>query len=116
MAAPRREDAQLLIQLAQLGTSLGMDEAMPAIFGEDFDPQRADVMDKPVRTMLGFGELIGTLVKHDLISSELVHDWLWLGGVWARVGPAALRQREKLGEPRLYENFEAMVQPSSPGN
>jgi hypothetical protein len=105
-----------LIQLAQLGTSLGMDEAMPTIFGEDFDPQSADVMDKPVRTMLGFGELIGTLVKHDLISSELVHDWLWLGGVWARVGPAALRQRERLGEPRLYENFEAMVQPASPGN
>jgi len=27
----------------------------------------------------------------------------------ARVGPAAKRQREKLGEPRLYENFEALA-------
>jgi hypothetical protein len=63
-----------------------------------------------VRTMLGYGELIGALVKHDLISAELVHDYLWLGGVWARVGPAARRQREKLGEPRLHENFEALVE------
>ncbi len=110
MTAPRREDAQLLIQLAQLGTAMGIGEAMPSIFAEDFEPDTAEIMDKPVQTALAFGELIGTLVKHDLISAELVNDWLWLGGVWARVGPAALRQREKLGEARLYENFEALVQ------
>lgn len=110
MTAPRREDAQLLVQLAQLGSAQGVFEAMPTIFAPDFDPDSAEISDGPVRTALGFGELIGTLVKHDLISSELVHDWLWLGGVWARVGPAALRQREQLGEPRLYENFEAMVE------
>jgi hypothetical protein len=109
MAAPTREDGHMLIELAQLSTSLGVMEAMPSIFAEDFDPETADVMDRAVRTMLGFGELIGTLVKHDLISAELVHDWLWLGGVWQRVGPAALRQREQMGEPRLYENFEALV-------
>jgi len=110
MGSPKREDGQMLIQLAQLSTSLGVDEAMPTVFADDFDPESADVMDKPVRTILGFGELIGTLVKHDLLSSELVHDWLWLEGVWKRVGPAALRQRAKLGEPRLFENFEALVE------
>lgn len=109
MAVPTQEDGKMLIQLAQLGESYGLMEAMPAIFGEDFDPETADVMDVPVRTMLGYGELIGTLVKHDLISAELVHDYIWFGGIWARVGPAAKRQREKLGEPRLYENFEALV-------
>ena len=59
--------------------------------------------------MLAFGELVGTLVKHDLVSAELVNDWLWLGGIWKRVSPAVERQREALGEPGLYENFEALV-------
>ena len=57
-----------------------------------------------------FGESIGTLTKRDLLSSELVQDWLWIGGMWSRVGPAALRRaREKFGQPRLYENFEALA-------
>jgi hypothetical protein len=41
--------------------------------------------------------------------SELIDDWLWIEGMWSRVGPAALRAREKFGEPRLYENFEALA-------
>ena len=110
MAIPTQEDGKMLIQLAELGQSYGLIDAMPAIFADDFDPETADVMDKPVRTLLGYGELIGTLVKYDLISAELVHDYIWLSGLWARVGPAAVRQREKLGEPRLYENFEALVE------
>jgi hypothetical protein len=109
MAIPTQEDGKMLIQLAQLGRSYGLNEAMPAIFADDFDPESANVMDTPVLAFLAYGELIGTLVKHDLISSDLVHDYLWVAGVWARVGPAAKRQREKLGEPRLYENFEALA-------
>jgi len=110
MPAPTREDGQMLIQLAQLGQSYGLMDAMPVIFSDDFDPETAEVMDAPVRTLLGYGELIGTLVKHDLLNRDLVNDYLWLGGIWARVGPAAKRQREQLGEPRLYENFEALVE------
>jgi hypothetical protein len=109
MSAPTREDAQLMVQIARWGTELGLDEAMPALFDESFDPQSADAMDKPVRRLLMLGETIGTLVKHDLLSAELMQDWLWLDGVWKRVWPAALRQREKFGDARLYENFEALV-------
>ena len=32
MASPTRDDAQLMIQIAQWGTSLGIEEAMPRIF------------------------------------------------------------------------------------
>jgi len=32
-----------------------------------------------------------------------------VSGVWARVGPAALKQREKHGVPELYANFEALA-------
>ena len=110
MASPTRDDAQLMIQIAQWGTSLGVQDAMPRIFADDFDSDTADAMsDQAVRTMLMFGESIGTLTKNDLLSVELVRDWLWVEGIWSRVGPAALKQRDKFGEPRLYENFEALA-------
>jgi hypothetical protein len=110
MAAPTRDDAQLMIQIAQWGTSLGIQDAMPRIFADDFDPDTAEAMsDQAVRTMLTFGESIATLTKNDLLSVELVRDWLWVEGIWSRVGPAALKQRDKFGEPRLYENFEALA-------
>jgi hypothetical protein len=110
MAAPTRDDAELMVQLAQWGTALGVDGAVVDVFAEDFDPASADVMtDGAVRKILQFGESIATLTKRDLLSTELVNDWLWVDGLWSRVGPAALRAREKYGEPRLYENFEALA-------
>ena len=109
MASPTREDAQLMIQIAQWGTALGTGDAFAQLFADDFDPETAEVTDQAVRTILVFGESIGTLTKRDLLSAELVHDWLWVEGLWARVGPAARRAREKFGEPRLYENFEALA-------
>ena len=110
MGSPTAEDAQLMVQLARWGTELGIEEMLPSLFDESFDPEVADALsDRPVRTLLMFGESVGTLVKHGLLSYELVHDWLWVEGIWARVGPAALRLRERLGEPRLYESFEALA-------
>jgi hypothetical protein len=110
MGSPTHEDAVLMIQIAQWGTSLGLQDALPQIFADDFDPESADAMsDAAVRTILLFGESIGTLTKRDLLSSELVNDWIWVQGLWSRVGPAALRARQRFGEPRLYENFEALA-------
>ncbi|MEO6857949.1 MAG: hypothetical protein ABI323_05100 [Solirubrobacteraceae bacterium] len=110
MATPTKEDAQLMLQIAQWGTSLGLETHMPEIFADDFNPDAADAMDSAaVRTILILGESIGTLTKHDLLSTALVNDWLWIEGLWSRVGPAALKAREKFGEPRLYENFEALA-------
>ena len=113
MAAPTREDAQLMVQLAQWITALGFEERMPELLADDFDPETAEVADNAaVRVCLMIGESIGTLTKHNLLSTELVYDWLWVRGLWDRVGPAALRVREKFGEPRLYENFEALAKGS----
>jgi hypothetical protein len=112
MSPPTNEDAQLMLQLAQWGTALGLDEAMPHIFSDSFDPQAADSMTDPaVRKILGYCESIGTLTKHGLLNRQLVEDWIWIDGLWARLGPAALKMREKFGEPRLYENFEALATP-----
>jgi hypothetical protein len=102
-----------MVQLAQWGTSLGIEDAIPMIFADNFDPEAADAHSDPhVRKVLMFGESIATLTKHDLLSSELVNDWLWIEGMWSRVGPAAVKARDKHGEPRLYENFEALAHPS----
>ena len=114
MGEPTREDAQLMLQIAQWGTSLGVNDAMPQILSEDFDPYEADASDPTVAKILVFGETIGTLVKRDLLSQELVNDWLWIDGLWARVGPAAVKQREKMEEERLYENFEALTSEDAP--
>ena len=110
MSTPTRDDAQLMLQLAQWGTALGVEEAMPHVFSDRFDPQTADAMGDPaVRKLLAYCESIGTLTKHGLINRQLVEDWLWIDGLWARLGPSALKMREQYGEPRLYENFEALA-------
>jgi hypothetical protein len=114
MAKPTNDDAQLMIQIAHWGTSLGVEEAISHLFADDFDPDTADAMDNPaVRKVLMFGESIATLTKHDLLSTKLVNDWLWIEGMWSRVSPAALKHRARFNEPRLYENFEALAKPPS---
>ncbi len=87
MSPPTAEDARLMVQLARWGTALGIEEMLPSLFDESFDPDTADALaDRPVRTLPMFGESVGTLVKHGLLSDELVHDWLWIEGIWSRVG------------------------------
>ena len=67
---------------------------------------RGSEMDSP---LLNFGETVSTLTKNGLLDTDLVLDWLWVSGVWARVAPAAIRSREKLGVPQMYENFEGLA-------
>lgn len=109
MSTPTHEDAVLMVQLAQWGTALGLEDAMRVLFLEDFDPDTAEHVDQVVQPVLLFGETVGTLVKNNLLSGELVRDWIWVDGIWKRVGPAARRAREELDEPRLYENLELLA-------
>jgi hypothetical protein len=87
-----------------------LDEAVAELFADDFDPDSASIDEPAVRKTLSWGETVGTLVKQGLLNRDLVHDLWWVKGVWARVGPSALRQREKFGEPRLFENLEALAE------
>ena len=107
--AGTHDDAVLMIELAKWGSMIGVDEASRELFSDDFDPDAADATDPSVNNMLTFGETIGTLVKNGLINRELVYDWLWVEGTWARVAPAAKRAREKAGVAQLYENYEALA-------
>jgi len=109
MSPASHEDAQLLVQLAQWGAMINLGEAFGAVFDEEFAPETADANDAHVRTILVYGETIGTLVKNELLDRGLVLDWLWVQGLWDRVGPAARRARERYGSDALYENFEALA-------
>jgi hypothetical protein len=107
------EDAQLIVQLVRWGTEMGLDEALAVIMAETFDAEKVSADQATIRKALSFGETVATLVKQGLLNQELVIDLWWVEGIWSRVGPAAKRQRERLGEPRLYENFEALAASTS---
>jgi hypothetical protein len=107
------EDANLIVQLVRWGSEFGLDEAIHALFAEDFEPAEATVDNPSIRKALQFGEVVGTLVKQDVLDRALVIDLWWIAGVWGRVQTAAQQQRDRLGEPRLYENFESLAADAS---
>lgn len=119
MARIDRDDADILLRLAELSTSFNLNEALGFLFSDRFiaDPaafqaaygEQDDERDD-VRRVLGYFETVGTLFKHDLLPADLLFDWIAVHLVWERVKPHALAAREKAGEPRLYENFEAMAE------
>jgi hypothetical protein len=104
-----REDAALLVQLAQWGSTMGLEEAQQAVWADGFDPETASADDVLVSRVLVWGETIGTLTKNGILDTDLVLDWLWVSGIWSRVGPAAIKLRNKHGVPELYGNFEALA-------
>jgi hypothetical protein len=103
------EDAHLIVQIVRWTTEMGGDNAMRELFSEKFDPLAASVNDESVHKMLFLGETVGTLVKHGVLDRDLVLDLWWISGAWERVQHAAKRERDRLGEPRLFENFETLA-------
>src|SRR6476660_9316970 len=87
--AGKREDANLIVELAKWGSMIGLPEASRTIFSDDFDSESAEALDPHIQTILVFHETVGTLVKNDLLDRDLVLDWLWAAGMWDRVAPAA---------------------------
>jgi hypothetical protein len=51
-----RDDAVLMVQLARWATELGVQDAIPRILADGFDPEAADMLvDESVRTLVMFG-------------------------------------------------------------
>lgn len=104
-----KEDAALFMQILQWHTAAGGMGASISMMSPDFDAANASADDPDVFIMLMTGETIGTFVKQGILDPGLVYD-LWAPGlIWARVGQAALRQREQFGVPALWENFEGLA-------
>ena len=64
-----RQDGALLVQLSQWGSAMGLEEAMHAVWSDDFDPEAASAQDILVSRLLYWGETIGTLTKNGLIDT-----------------------------------------------
>lgn len=103
------DDANLVMQIVRWSTELGLPEALLGVLSNEFDPGTASTADLSVQKVLNFGEVVGTLVKQGVLDRGLVMDMWWMEGLWSRVGPAAQRQRQQLGERRLWENFEKLT-------
>jgi hypothetical protein len=103
------QDAELIVQILQWGSQMGIEDAIGKIYAEGFDPEKANANDPEIRKIHNFGETIGTLVKQKVLDRVLVLDLFAIQSSWRRVGPAALRERERLNEPRLCENYEALA-------
>ena len=110
--AATREDADLMVHILQWGSTMGVEEALSKVFSDDFNPDTASENEPHVRKVLYFGETIGTFVKQGVLDRDLVLDLFAIGFSWKRVKPAALRVRERTGEPRMYENYEALANAS----
>jgi len=118
MAKPTYQDATLILQMAQWGASSGMDAARNWLWSDEFIPDYSEFIKKYPRGSEGHGnaskvcgwmETLGTLYKHKLINEELLFDWLAVDLMWERLKGFALGVRDKVGHPRLFENFEAMA-------
>lgn len=109
MAPTTYDDANLLMQIMIWGDQRGTEQAGQAIFGDDFDPETVSIDDESVRKVLGFFEVTGTFVKQGVLDAGLVYDMWTVATTWGRLANVALRMREKMNEPRLWENFELLA-------
>jgi hypothetical protein len=107
-----------MLQLAQWWATSGQNEAMNWMWSDQFIADYAEFVKKYPPGSEGFAnaskicgwlETVGTLYKHELFNEELLFDWLTISLVWDRIKGFALGVREQSGEPRMYENFEAMA-------
>ncbi len=115
--AATKEDAQLVVQLAQLGGQMSDPKARGFIWGDSFVSDAKGFFEKyPPGTdewnyvggVAAWYETIGTLWKHGLLDEELLFDWLWVAGMWNRLSPILVAMREST--PALWANFEAMAE------
>ena len=112
MAKPTHKDAELMLQLVRSWPI----EATDFLWSDEFvaDPgELATSLDGQavanIRAVLNMYETIGTLHKHDLLNEDLLFDWLAIDLTWDRVKGYALAWRAEIGNPHMYENFEAMA-------
>ena len=100
-----------------MGIDARASRGVKGIFADDFDPDGVEVSNPSIQATLIFNETVGTLVKNGLFDRDLLYDWLWVAGSWARVAPAVTRLRERTGVAALYTNFEALAasDPLGPG-
>lgn len=122
MAKPTHEDATIMLQLAQWGAAIHLDEAMNWMWSDAFitdgpsfwarHPAGSEGAQR-LRTIGNYYETLGTLWRQGLFNEDLIFDWLAVSMVWARVKDCFLVTRKEAGLPALWENFEALANAQS---
>ena len=119
MSAPTHEDAMVLIQMFQLGTSMNMRKANQFMWSDDFIEDYQEFIKKYpqgskehgyMHRICGWYETIGSFWKAGVLHPDLIEGSLWISGVWGRAKNFALGSREASGDPRIYEYFEALAE------
>ncbi len=113
MSQPTHDDADIMLRLVAAWPF----EATDWIWSDEYIADHEEFTQRypageefsRVRGVLNWYETIGTLYKHGLLNEDLLFDWLAVYAVWERVKSHALALRQATGEPRMYENFEAMA-------
>jgi len=112
MAKPTHKDAELMLQLVRSWPI----EATDFLWSDEFVADPGELATSPdgqavanIRAVLNMYETIGTLYKHELLNEDLLFDWLAIDLTWDRVKGYALSWRQEIGNPHMYENFEAMA-------
>ena len=104
------EDAMLVMEIMRWAQETGATDTTHRLMREHRlggDPPSTD--DPDVVQVLVLHETVGTFVKQGVLDAGLVHDLMAVDWVWSVVGPGAIAMREEMGEPRLWENFEALA-------
>ena len=118
MAKPTYQDASLMLQLAQWSAISGVQEAQGWMWSDQFAPDYAEFTRQyppgsegglKIYKICNYYETLGTLWKHGLLNEDLIFDWLAISAIWERVKNVPLGMRQDSGNPRLYENFEALA-------
>jgi hypothetical protein len=121
---PDTSDAQVMIGLYEAQAAQKITEVMGYIWSDDF-PTDFKIFrerhergsnsseEQSVHRILAYFETIGTLYRNNLISEDLLFDWLAVDMVWGRVKGFVAGLRRESGSARMYENFEYMARRSA---
>jgi hypothetical protein len=117
---PDTSDAQVMIALYEAQAAHNLGEVMGYIWSNDFPtdfkefrksfpPGSNSTQERGLYRALGYFETIGTLYRNNLISEDLIFDWLAVDMTWARLKGFVLGVRKEIGQSRMFENFEYMA-------
>lgn len=118
--SPSQTDAQLMVDLAQLGVAMRVERGQALLYKhqqeggltyEHFTSAYPNASEDSlaILNVLRWHETIGTLVKQGLLDRGLILDWLWVSGSWDMCKQIALHHREETKSDSMWENFEALA-------
>jgi hypothetical protein len=112
MSRPSKDDADIILKLAELSALMEVGAGSELIWRADFSPDTyppGTHEHTSILQLMRWMETIGTLYRNGLVHEDLLFDWLGVSSTWDKVKPLALSIREH-SSPAMWENFEYMAE------